>query len=101
MTSQIKIDRIETTMNSLQGRLKRIERISRQNRHHQVYANRIYEERLRKHVDNLREEYLRNLKRSKPDEILEQQRKQLLDITVKNIAQERLNQKSLKNANGI
>ncbi|CAF1030491.1 unnamed protein product [Rotaria sp. Silwood1] len=69
--------------------LKRIERISRRTRHHQINLNKIYDEKLHQNLNNLFNEYEQTCKRLKTDEKLERQRKKLLDITINHITNER------------
>ncbi|CAF1421276.1 unnamed protein product [Rotaria sordida] len=69
--------------------LKRIEQISRRTRHHQIFLNKIYDEKLQRNLNNLFNKYEQTFKHLKTQEKLERQRKQLLDITINHIAYER------------
>jgi cell division FtsZ-interacting protein ZapD len=70
-------------------KFKHIERISRQTRHHQTFLNQIYDQKLHRELDHLTDEYEQSFIRSKTQQKLERQRKQVLDITIQQIAHER------------
>jgi hypothetical protein len=68
---------------------KLIERISRQIRHHRMYLNQIYDQKLSEELNNLTDEYEQNFLRTKTQQKLEEQRKQILGITIQQIVNER------------
>jgi len=70
-------------------KLKHIERISRQTRHHRTHLNQVYDQKLRQEVNNLSIDYEKTLKRTKTHQQLEEQRKKGLGITIQQIANER------------
>jgi hypothetical protein len=69
--------------------LKHIERISRQSRHHRTHLHQIYDQKLHQELDHLTNEYEQTFKRTKIHQKLEQQRKEILGITVQQIVHER------------
>jgi len=69
--------------------LKHIERLSRQTRHHQIHLNQIYDQKLSRELKNLKNEYEQTFLRSNIDQKLEEQRKEILYITINQIANER------------
>ncbi len=70
-------------------KLKHIERISRQTRHHRIHLNQVYDQKLRQEVNNLSIDYEQTLKRTKIHKKLEEERKQGLGITIQQIVNER------------
>jgi hypothetical protein len=69
--------------------LKHIERLSRQTRHHQIHLNQIYDQKLSRELKNLKNQYEQTFLRSNIDQKLEEQRKEILHITINQIANER------------
>jgi hypothetical protein len=69
--------------------LKHIERISRQTRQHRTYLNQICDQNLRTQLDHLANQREQLILRSASRRQLEEERKQLLNITIKQIAKER------------
>jgi hypothetical protein len=72
--------------------LKHIERISRQTRHHRTYLNQICDQNLRTELNHLAKEREKSILRSTSLRQLEQERKQFLNITIKQIITERQNE---------
>ena len=70
-------------------KITRTTKVSRQTRHQQTYLNQIYEQKLRRELDHITDEYEQTFLRSKSHQKLERQRKQALDITIQQIARER------------
>jgi hypothetical protein len=69
--------------------LKHIQRISRQTRHHRTHLNKISDQNLSTELKHLANEREQSLLRSHSRRQLEEERKQLLTITVKQIVRER------------
>jgi hypothetical protein len=69
--------------------LKHIERISRQTRHHRTYLNQICDQNLRTELNHLAKEREQSILRSTSCRQLEEERKQLLDITIQQIVREK------------
>ena len=76
-------------MEKSQEQLKHIQRTSRQIRHHRIYLNQLCDQNLRTQLNQLAVEREQTLIRSLARRELEEERKQLLKITVKQIARER------------
>jgi hypothetical protein len=68
---------------------KHIERISRQTRHYRIHLNHQYHQKLDEKLDNLTNEYQQLFLRSKTHRKLEEQRKEILDTTIQQIAHKR------------
>ncbi|CAF3821452.1 unnamed protein product [Rotaria sp. Silwood1] len=68
--------------------LKHIERISRQTRRHRTHLNHIYDQNLRTKLNDLNNEREQSIIRSTSRRQLEEERKQLVNITIKQIARE-------------
>ncbi|CAF0966476.1 unnamed protein product [Rotaria magnacalcarata] len=68
---------------------KHIERISRQTRRHQAYLNQICDQNLRIKLDNLDKERELTIKRSASCRRIEEERQQLVKVTIQQIAKER------------
>jgi hypothetical protein len=71
------------------AQLHHIERISRQTRHHRTHLNHVEDQKLHIELNELANEREQSLARSLARRRLEQERKQLLNVTVKQIARER------------
>jgi hypothetical protein len=69
--------------------LKHIERISKQSRHHRTYLNQICDQNLRTQINQLANEREQSILRSTSRRHLEEERKQVINITIKQIARER------------
>ena len=69
--------------------VKRTASLSREIRHHQIHLNRISDEKLHQNLKNLYKEYQLTNKRFKETQKLEQQRQQLLNITISQLSNER------------
>jgi len=69
--------------------LKHIERISRQTRHHRTYLNQICDQNLCKELNHLAKKREQSILRSTSRRQLEEERKQFLNITIKQIITER------------
>ncbi|CAF3748736.1 unnamed protein product [Rotaria sp. Silwood1] len=69
--------------------LKHIERISRQTRRHRTHLNHICDQNLRIKLNDLNNEREQSIIRSTSRRQLEEERKQLVNITIKQIARER------------
>jgi hypothetical protein len=69
--------------------LKHIERISRQTRHHRTYLNQICDQHLHTQLNHLANEREKIILHSASRRRLEEERKQLLNITIKQLAKER------------
>lgn len=76
-------------MNKSIEQLKHVERVSRRTRHHQINLNQIYVEKLHQNVDQLLSQYQQTRRRLKANEKLEKQRKQMIDITIQHISNDR------------
>ncbi|CAF3299908.1 unnamed protein product [Rotaria socialis] len=72
--------------------LKHIERISRQTRRHRAYLNQICDQNLRIKLDNLDRERELAIKRSASCRRIEEERQQLVKITIQQIAKEQQQQ---------
>jgi hypothetical protein len=72
--------------------LKHIQRISRQTRHHRTYLNQICDQNLRTQINQLADEREQIIQRSTARRQLEEERKQVINITIKQIARERQHQ---------
>ena len=70
-------------------KLKLIERISRQTRHHRTFLNQISDQKLREELNHLNDQYEQSFIRSKSQQKIERQRKQVLDLTIQQIVRER------------
>jgi hypothetical protein len=77
--------------------LKHIDRTARISRHHQIYVNQIYHQKLCQELNTLTSGYAQSLKHAKQQHKLEQKRKEILDITIQKIANERQCQSLLTN----
>ena len=69
-----------------------IERISRQTRHHRISLNRAQDQKLSTELNELANEREQIISRSRTRRQLEQDRKQLLNVTVKQLVRERQHQ---------
>lgn len=69
--------------------LKHIERISRQTRHHRTHLNQAYNQKLDEQLNHLTSQFEQTFKRIRNDKKLEQQRKQILGITIQQIEHEK------------
>lgn len=69
--------------------LKHIERISKQTRHHRTYLNQVCDQNLRTKLKHLANEREQSILRSTTRRQLEEERKQLCNVTIKQIARER------------
>ncbi len=69
--------------------LKYIDRLSRQTRHHRTHLNQVCEQKLQEKLTHLTFEFEQTFIRLKTSQKLEQQRKQVLGITIQQIAHER------------
>ncbi len=69
--------------------LKHIQRISHQTRHHRIYLNQICEQNLQTKLEQLANEREQSIQRSTTRRELEEERKKLVNITIKEIARER------------
>jgi hypothetical protein len=68
--------------------LKRIERISRQTRHHQTHLNQVCDQNLRRKLNHLAIEREQSIVRSASRRQFEEERKQFLNITIKQLVTE-------------
>ena len=76
-------------MDKSQEQFKHIQRISRQTRHHRTHLNQVSEQNLRSKLNHLSNERTQTILRSAAHRELEEERKQLLTMTVKQIVRER------------
>ena len=84
-------------MDKSRKQFKHIQRISRQTRHHRIHLNQLSEQNLHFQLDQLTNERTQTIQRSAAHRELEQERKQLLMITVKQIVRERQEKPSANN----
>ncbi|CAM4938081.1 unnamed protein product [Rotaria socialis] len=76
-------------MNKSIKQLNHIERVSRRIRHHQIYLNKKHDEKLCRNLNNLVDQYEQTRLRLKAMMKLEKQRKDVLDITIEHISNDR------------
>lgn len=69
---------------------KHIQRLSRQTRHHRLHLNQHYDQQYEEKITDLTEEYYQNYSQFQKQRCLEEHRRELLQITVKNIAENKL-----------
>lgn len=81
-------------MDKSHEQFKHIQRTSRQIRHHRNHLNQVSEQNLRSQLHQLANERTHTIQRSAAQRELEEERKQLLTITVKQIVQEKLSSNS-------
>ena len=70
-------------------KLKRTERASRQTRHHYIHLNQMQDQNLSRNIKDLENKYEKISIRSKNNLEFEQERKEILPITIKQISNER------------
>ena len=75
-------------MSKSHDRLKHAERLSRQTRKHRTHLNHIQDQKLQQKLEDLADQYEKTIRHSKTDRTFEQQRQQLLSVTVQQIANE-------------
>lgn len=73
---------------------KYIERISRETRRHRAYLNQIYDQNLRVQLDQLDKQRQLTILRSASHQRIEQERKQVVKLTIEQIAKRRQEQQS-------
>ncbi|CAF1274479.1 unnamed protein product [Adineta steineri] len=69
--------------------LKHIDHLSRQVRHHRIHLNQMYDQKLSQELHTLTKQYAQTLKYSKKEHKLERRRKEVFDVTIRQIANER------------
>lgn len=69
---------------------KHIQRLSRQTRHHRLHLNHRYDQEYHEQIDHLTEEFYQKSAQFQKQRRLEEHRRDLLHVTVKNIAETKL-----------
>ena len=72
--------------------LKKIQRLSRQSRHHRIHLNQVEENQLRFELDDIKNQREQSMLRSAARRRLEEERKSLAQVTVEQIARDRQEQ---------
>ena len=84
-----KNDDIKELMSKSFEKLKRTERVSRQRRHHYIRLNQMQDQNLSRNIKNLEDKYEKTCIRSRNNLEFEQERKEILHVTIQQISNER------------